>query len=201
MRHNKGFRKLSRSTPERKALLRSLAIAILRRQRIITTLPKAKEARSFIDKIITLGKRGDIPSQRMAFAILRDRSLVKELVNEIAPRFKNRQGGYTRIIKLAKRRKGDNAEVALLELTEQKVIAPPLKKVKKEKKPEPKETKAEHPSKEAPRKEEAPPQKPPKEEPPKHIEKKEEKRPHVEKPKKGFFHGLQKFLRPPKTTS
>ena len=196
MRHANRRGKLDRSTAERKALLRSLVIALLKNQRITTTLAKAKEARRLAEKMITLGKRADVPSQRRIFALLLDRSLVKELVREIAPRFKNRQGGYTRIMHLSQHRKGDNAPLVILELTEQKVVAPTTKKPKKEKKPEavpetPKEAKkAEQPATGT----EAP--KPPKEETQKHPPK-EDKKHHFDKPKKGgFFQGIQRFLKP-----
>lgn len=194
MRHQKRSRKLNRTTAERKALLRSLVIALLKRQRITTTLAKAKEAKRLADKIITLGKYADLASQRRAFSFLLDRSLIKELVTEIAPRFKNRQGGYTRLIRLPRRRKGDNAELVLLELTEQKVIAPPTKKPKKEKRQEVKERRPEVPSEK-----ETPKEKPAKSEEPPKYEKhppKEERKPPVEKGKKGFFQGLKRFLRP-----
>ncbi|MBI4335050.1 MAG: 50S ribosomal protein L17 [Candidatus Omnitrophica bacterium] len=194
MRHRKRTRKLDRTTSERKALLKALVMGLLERQRIITTLAKAKEARKLAEKIITLGKRGGLSAIRRAARILQDRSLVKELISEIAPRFKNRQGGYTRIIKLPNRRKGDNAPLVILELTEQKIVAPKVKRPKKEKRPEivpeteKPATKEEKPSKEK----EAP--KPPKEE--KHSPR-EEKKHHIEKPKKGgFFQGIQRFLKP-----
>ncbi|MCM8781883.1 MAG: 50S ribosomal protein L17 [Candidatus Omnitrophica bacterium] len=199
MRHRKKSRKLNRTTSERKALLRSLVRALFKKQRIVTTLPKAKEARRLAERVITLGKHLDISNQRRIFSILLDRSLVKEIANEIAPRFKNRQGGYTRIVRLAKRRKGDNAEMALLELTEQKIIAPALKKARKEKKSEAIEAKPEKSLKEetpplqAPsKKEESTPHRKEEKHPPQ-----EERRPHhIEKPKSGFFQGIKRFLRP-----
>lgn len=194
MRHANRRGKLDRTTAERKALLRSLVTALLKRQRITTTLAKAKEARRHADKIITLGKHADVASQRRIFALLLDRSLVKELVREIAPRFKNRQGGYTRIIHLSGRRKGDNAPLVILELTEQKVVAPTTKKPKKEKKPEaaPEAPKTGKKEEKSVKEQEAP--KLPKEE--KHPPK-EDKKHHFDKPKKGgFFQGIQRFLKP-----
>jgi len=186
MRHQKRSRRLGRTTSERKALLKSLVTAVLKRQRITTTMAKAKEARRLTDKVITLGKRGDLSSIRRLFMILQDRSLVTELVKEIAPRFKNRQGGYTRIIMLSGHRKGDNASLVLLELTEQKVVALPPKKAKKKIQEEVQETGA---GKEASKEK---PAKPEEKHPPK-----EDKRHHIEKPKKGgFFQGIQRFLKP-----
>lgn len=197
MRHNRKLRKLNRTAAERKALFRALVTALLKRQRITTTIAKAKEARRVAEKIITLGKKADLASQRLIFALLQDRSLVKEICTDIAPRFKNRQGGYTRIIRISNRRKGDNAELVILELTEQKVIAPVAKKAGKEKKQETAEIKKEEkkPHKEEPSKHEAPKHEAPKHEAPKHAPK-EEKRPPVEKGKKGFFQNLKKFLKP-----
>jgi len=213
MRHKKHRGKLNRTTSERRALLRSLVFALLKNQRITTTVAKAKEARKLADRVISLGKYADLASRRRAFAILLDRSLVKELFNEIAPRFKNRQGGYTRIIKLYKHRKGDNAPLALLELTEQKVVTDVSKKGKKGKAQEaqePKEQKesAKEQPKEKPVKAEGQPKEVKKEEkpiPPKeerHLPKidkhppRGEKRHLSDKSKKGFFQGLKKFLKP-----
>lgn len=176
--------------------MRSLVTALLRRQRITTTLAKAKEARRHAEKIITLGKYADVASQRQVFAFLLDRTLVKELVKEIAPRFKNRQGGYTRIIRLSEHRKGDNAQLVILELTEQKVVAPTTKKHKKEKKPEAAPETSKLDKKEEKLSKEQEPPKLPKEEKEKHPPK-EDKKHHFEKPKKGgFFQNIQKFLKP-----
>lgn len=210
MRHKKRRRRLNRTASERKALMKSLVSALLTRQRITTTLAKAKEARRLAENVITLGKRGDLSSQRNLFSILLDRSLIKEIISEIAPRFKTRHGGYTRIIRSANRRKGDNAEMVLLELTEQKVVAPATKKAKKEKKEVPSAEKPQKPLKaEKPLKEELPKEAPAqKSEPPKPIKKekhlpkkekyppKEEKRPPAEKSKKGFFQGLKRLFKP-----
>jgi len=100
---------------------------LLTHERIKTTLPKAKELRSWADKIVTLGKKGDLAARRRAFDLLRDRDVVKKLFEEIAPRFKDRQGGYTRIYKTG-RRPGDAAPLSLIELTS---YAPPEKEKKK----------------------------------------------------------------------
>ncbi|MDD5449532.1 MAG: 50S ribosomal protein L17 [Candidatus Omnitrophica bacterium] len=187
MRHHIRTRTLNRTTSERKALLRGLVSALLRNQRITTTLAKAKEAKRLADKVITLGKYADLASQRRVFAVLSDRDLVRELVTEIAPRFKSRQGGYTRIIRLSAHRKGDNAQLVILELTEQKVIAPPVKKVPKEKK-HPQETQQQKTEKTAPEK-----AAPVKEKP---VKTETIKQPRPEKGKKGFFQGLKRFLKP-----
>lgn len=198
MRHNKHKRRLNRTHSERKALFRALAAAIVRSQKITTTAPKAKEARRVIEGLITLAKRGDVSAQRQIFEILQDRSLVKELVTNIAPLFKNRTGGYTRIIRLSKFRKGDNAELVLLELTEQKAVAPKTKKEKRAKQiEEKKEAAAEHKA-EAEKAQEAKKEQPPKKEEPKHTHA-EEKKHHMEKPKKGFFQNFKRFIKP-KTT-
>jgi large subunit ribosomal protein L17 len=205
MRHQKRKRKLNRTSAERRALLRSLVRALLEKERIRTTLAKAKEARRLAEKIITLGKRADLASQRRAFSVLLDRTLVKKLMGEIAPRFKNRQGGYTRIIRLSEHRKGDNAPLVLLELTEQKIVEVSSKKVKKAKTKEiikEEKTVKEEVKIDKTIEKELPKEKPAKtEEPPKYIKEqkrphREEKRPSAEKDKKGFFQGLKRFLKP-----
>lgn len=109
--------KLGRNQTLRKATIRDLARATLIEQRICTTKAKAKEARKLVDRLITLGKKGTLAGKRKAFSILTDHSLVSDLFNTIAVRFKARNGGYTRIIPFTRRR-GDNAELAFLELTE-----------------------------------------------------------------------------------
>lgn len=105
----------------RKATVRDLAKATLIQQRICTTEAKAKEARKLVDKLITLGKKGTLADKRRAFAILCDHGIVSDLFTKTSPRFKDRAGGYTRIIHLGNRR-GDNAQLALLELTEKEEI-------------------------------------------------------------------------------
>src|SRR5208283_1339967 len=117
MRHAKAGNRLSRNQSLRKATLRDMARAILVQERICTTRAKAKEARKFIDKLITLGKTDTLAARRRAFAILCDHTLVSQLFGKTAPRFKARNGGYTRIISYIQRG-GDNAELAFLELTE-----------------------------------------------------------------------------------
>ena len=129
MRHGIAGNRLSRNSSLRKATLRDLAKATLIKQRICTTKAKAKEARKLVEQLITLGKNGTLADKRRAFAILCDHQLVSDLFNDTAPRFKNRIGGYTRIITLGTRR-GDNAQLAFLELTEKKeiVVAKPKAK-------------------------------------------------------------------------
>ncbi|MCM8765707.1 MAG: 50S ribosomal protein L17 [Candidatus Omnitrophica bacterium] len=119
MRHRKKFRRLSRFASSRKALLKNMAIALLREEKIITTLAKAKEVRPIIDKLINLGKQNDLTSKRFAFKVVQDRTMVEKLFKDIAPRFKDRNSGYTRIVHYRPRR-GDGALLAILELTVQK---------------------------------------------------------------------------------
>lgn len=117
MRHGIAGNKLNRNSAHRKATIRDIAKATIVQERICTTKAKAKEARKLVDKLITMGKKGTLAEKRRAFAILCDHKLVSNLFNDTASRFKNRAGGYTRIIPLGNRR-GDNAELAFLELTE-----------------------------------------------------------------------------------
>lgn len=131
MRHQKGYKRLDRNKPERDALMRNLVRGLFISQSIKTTIVKAKEARRLAEKLITTAKNDNLHSRRRVFAILRDEDLVSKLFKEIAPLFKNRNGGYTRIMRLGTR-KGDNAQLVLLELTEKKVLAPKAKP-KKEK--------------------------------------------------------------------
>ncbi|MFT5169422.1 MAG: large subunit ribosomal protein L17 [Lysobacterales bacterium] len=124
MRHKISGNTLNRMSSHRKATVRDIAKATLIHERIQTTKVKAKESRKMVDKLITLGKKGELSHKRRAFAILCDHKLVSNLFNETAPLFKSRNGGYTRIIPIGKRR-GDNAEVVILELTEKKIVATP----------------------------------------------------------------------------
>ena len=117
MRHGKRLRKLNRTHSHRKAMFSNMAVAILTHEQIKTTLPKAKEMRSIADKMITLGKRGDLHARRQAFAYLRDDAAVKKLFSVLAERYKERPGGYTRVLK-AGFRYGDAAPMAYLELVD-----------------------------------------------------------------------------------
>ncbi len=121
MRHNRQTHKLGRTRTERKALLESLVMSLLKHQAIKTTVQKAKAAQRLADHMITLGKDDTLASRRQAFSYLQDHQLTSKLFKEMAPRFKDRKGGYTRILRLG-RRKGDGAELALLELTEKEII-------------------------------------------------------------------------------
>lgn len=123
MRHGVAGNRFGRNSDLRKATVRDLSKAVLIHQRICTTMAKAKEARKLVDQLITLGKKGQLAHKRRAFAILCDHTLVKELFDKTSPRFNSRPGGYTRIIPIADKRRGDNAQLVYLELTEKdKVI-------------------------------------------------------------------------------
>jgi large subunit ribosomal protein L17 len=115
MRHLKSGRQLSRNSAHRWALMRNLITALLREEKIQTTDPKAKELRRWADRVITLGKRGSLHARRQALSIVQDKAVVRKLFETIAPRFKDRPGGYTRIIKLGIRR-GDAAQMSVIEL-------------------------------------------------------------------------------------
>lgn len=128
MRHRKEKRKLGRTTSHRQALLRNLVTSLLEEERIETTLAKAKELRRVADRMITLGKRGDLSSRRRALRAVRSQMVIKKLFSEIAFRYEGRPGGYTRIYHLGPR-SGDGASMALIELVDR----PRDKKVKGEK--------------------------------------------------------------------
>ena len=122
MRHNKSGRRLGRKTSHRIAMFRNMVTSLLNHERIITTDAKAKEIRSVAEKMITLGKRGDLHAQRQAAAYIREKSVVTKLFSTIAPRYKERAGGYTRIIKLGQRL-GDAASMSVIELVEEGAVA------------------------------------------------------------------------------
>jgi large subunit ribosomal protein L17 len=115
MRHQKSGRQLSRNSSHRWALMRNMITSLLREEKIKTTDPKAKELRRWVERVITLGKRGDLHARRQVLSIVYDKTVVKKLFDTIGPRFKDRPGGYTRIIKLGVRH-GDAAQMALIEL-------------------------------------------------------------------------------------
>lgn len=114
MRHNISGRPLGRTSSHRSALMKNLVSSLVRYEAIETTLPKAKELRPFAEKLVTIGKKGTLASRRQAFDILRDRDLVKKLFDVLAPRFQERNGGYTRILRTRKRH-GDGAVMAMIE--------------------------------------------------------------------------------------
>jgi len=126
MRHNKSGRRLGRTTSHRIAMFRNMITSFLNHERITTTDAKAKELRSIADKMITLGKRGDLHAMRLAASYIREKSVVTKLFTTIAPRFANRPGGYTRIVKLGLR-PGDNAQLSMIELVEEE-FTPKVKK-------------------------------------------------------------------------
>ena len=117
MRHGHGLRKLNRTTSHRLAMLRNMSNSLLRHELIRTTLPKAKELRRVVEPLITLGKEATLANRRLAFDRLRDRDVVVKLFEELGPRYKQRKGGYTRILKFGFR-VGDNAPLALVELVD-----------------------------------------------------------------------------------
>ena len=117
MRHLKKGRSLHRSSSHRNALLCNLAVAVLTNGRVQTTEAKAKEVRGLVDRIITWGKRGDLHARRLAARRVRSRTVVKKVFDELAPRYRDRPGGYTRIMKVGFRH-GDNAPVVIMELVD-----------------------------------------------------------------------------------
>lgn len=115
MNHNKSYRKLGRRSDHRKAMLMNLTISLLKEERIETTVTRAKELRKFAERMVTLGKKGDLSARRRAFSFLRDEDTVAKLFAEVAPKYTERNGGYTRIMRTTVRR-GDSAEMAIIEL-------------------------------------------------------------------------------------
>jgi large subunit ribosomal protein L17 len=122
MRHGNAHRKLNRTAEHRRAMFANMAAALIKHEQITTTLPKAKELRPIVEKLVTLGKRGDLHARRQAIAQIRDVPMVKKLFEVIGPRYKERNGGYLRIMK-AGFRYGDNAPVAVIEFVERDVDA------------------------------------------------------------------------------
>ena len=122
MRHRKQGRKLNRTASHRKAMFANMAASLIEHEQIVTTLPKAKELRSVADKLITLGKRGDLHSRRQAISRIKDVEQVKKLFDTLAPRYADRNGGYTRVLK-AGFRYGDNAPMAVIEFVDRDVEA------------------------------------------------------------------------------
>ena len=117
MKHSIKHRKLNRTSSHRKALLMNMSNALIKHEQITTTLPKAKELRPFIEKIITLGKKGNLSARRKTMSILQDEKMTKKIFDTLAHRYSERLGGYTRIIKLGNRY-GDNAATAVIEFVD-----------------------------------------------------------------------------------
>ena len=117
MRHGKVHRKLNRTAEHRRAMFGNMCAALIKHEQIVTTLPKAKELRPIVEKLVTLGKKGGLAARRQAISEMRDIDQVKKLFDVLAPRYKDRHGGYTRIIK-AGFRYGDNAAVGVIELVD-----------------------------------------------------------------------------------
>ena len=122
MRHGNAHRKLNRTAEHRKAMFANMAAALIKHEQIVTTLPKAKELRPIVEKLVTLGKRGDLHARRQAVSQMRDIEMAKKLFEVLGPRYKDRNGGYTRIIK-AGFRYGDNAPMAVIEFVDRDVTA------------------------------------------------------------------------------
>ncbi|KKJ75282.1 50S ribosomal protein L17 [Kiloniella litopenaei] len=122
MRHGMSGRKLNRTSSHRKAMFANMAHALIKHEQIKTTLPKAKDLRPIVEKLVTLGKRGDLHARRQALAVLRDTKLTAKLFDVLAERYKDRQGGYTRVLK-AGFRHGDMAPMAFIEFVDRDVDA------------------------------------------------------------------------------
>ena len=190
MRHGKRRTKLGMKTAQRDATMRNMVKALFKHQRIETTVRRAKESRRLAERLITMSKDDSIAARRRAYSILTDRDLVTKLFKEIAPLFKDRKSGFTRIIPLGFRR-GDGANMAFLELTENKMVEK-LPKKKKEK-PKAEEAKEHEPTKEEPKQRHISKSKPTMEE-----EKSREKAKTEDKritDKKGFMKNLRGFFR------
>src|SRR6478752_4580891 len=122
MRHGKVHRKLNRTAEHRKAMFGNLCAALIKHEQITTTLPKAKDLRPIVEKLVTLGKRGGLHARRQAIAEIRDVAMVKKLFEVMGPRYQDRNGGYTRVLK-AGFRYGDSAPVAVIEFVDRDVDA------------------------------------------------------------------------------
>lgn len=192
MRHGRLKGKLSRKTQHRQATLRNMVRNLVIRKRIETTLRKAKVASSFADSMVELAKRGDLHARRVLIARLGCADTAKTLITQIAPHFKDRRGGYTRVLRLGMNRPGDGSERVLLEFTATIEVPEKAKKPKKEKAKAPAPIKAEE---EKPKKAKAP------ESPAKHAESKAAPKGKAEDEKKetakkgGFLGTLRKFLK------
>ena len=122
MRHGFKGRRFNRSSEHRKAMFANMSAALIKHEQIVTTLPKAKDLRPVVEKLITLGKRGDLHARRLAMSQIRDAAMVRKLFDVLGPRYRERQGGYTRVLK-AGFRYGDNAPMAVIEFVDRDVDA------------------------------------------------------------------------------
>ena len=147
MRHRNEGRKLSRNTSHRRALLRNLVTSLLEHGRLMTTLPKAKEVRPLAEKMITLGKRDSLAARRQVQSYLLKEAIAKKVFDTIAPKFADRKGGYSRIIKLGNR-KGDGADIAIIELLGSELEAKKAERAAKAKEKDAKKPKSEDQDKE-----------------------------------------------------
>ncbi|MBI4621232.1 MAG: 50S ribosomal protein L17 [Desulfobacterales bacterium] len=127
MRHQKAGRKLGRTSSHRKAMFRNMLTSLFEHEKIETTDAKAKELRKIAEKIVTLGKKGDLHSRRQVLRVISDKKIAKNLFDQIAPRYQSRNGGYTRIFKVG-RRHGDNAPLSLIELIPEENVQKPKKR-------------------------------------------------------------------------
>jgi large subunit ribosomal protein L17 len=122
MRHGAAHRKLGRTTAHRTAMFANMAASLIKHEQIVTTLPKAKELRPFVEKLVTLAKRGDLHARRIAISRVRDQDQVRKLFDTIGPRYAEREGGYIRVLK-AGFRYGDNAPLAVIEFVDRDPLA------------------------------------------------------------------------------
>jgi len=195
MRHAKRKPKLNRTGSHREAMLGNMVGSLIEKQQIRTTETKAKVASRLADQMVTLGKRGDLASRRQAYRVLKDRTRVKTLFHDIAPLFKDRKGGYTRVLRLSDRRLGDGAKMAILEFVEKRVVEVAPRKAKKEKAAAPQaQTETTAPAQAPENKPEA--AKKPKVAPKKPSSPKPHKQEFKKKPKdKGLFNQIRKMFR------
>jgi large subunit ribosomal protein L17 len=122
MRHNKSGKRLGRNTPHRTAMLRNMVTSLFDHEKLTTTDARAKELRKVVDRMITLGKRGDLHARRQVLSVIRDQKIVAKLFDQIGPRYKDRPGGYTRIVKIGSRL-GDNAPQSIIALVEEEITS------------------------------------------------------------------------------
>lgn len=175
MRHRKANPKLGRTTAHRKAMIRNMVTSLLREERVVTTVPKAKEARRIAERVITVAKRGGLHNVRQAARVVKDRDVLKRLFEVVAPRYAARPGGYTRIMKTGYRA-GDNAPLSILELIDSdRAVVPPVETEETKKKGAKDKVKAEKTEKKEKKEASAKPKKEKKPRAEKRLERKEKK--------------------------